>query len=202
MKNKSLLSLFFFYLITMYAALAHGQASGGDPGSLSAQSVFTGEQVISQQLWDQDIFFLIGINGTEEEKNNYKNKLDQVVWDDFLINDAPLLLTNSEMIVLQVIIEHEDDDQSAKKQKILDYLATVCPDVDQLLDEKSLSQKEDMLYVRISEMERRYQYAPQALERIKDAKVACAMNRFHDAIAILNEVDEVMQISDDLGAAR
>jgi oligoribonuclease NrnB/cAMP/cGMP phosphodiesterase (DHH superfamily) len=148
------------------------------------------KQKVSQALEDQNIFDLVGdSDGTLEEREKFLDELQKVVWDDFLDNDVELLLTEEELRPLESIVTRQDIDQITKQQDIVKYLESKIPDLEEIMMEKALKLKEDLLQERIAGMEQFYADKPTALEKIKDAKVAIASGLYYDAILRLYEAD-------------
>lgn len=148
------------------------------------------KQQISQALEDQSIFDLVGdTEGTMQEREKFLDELQKVVWDDFLDNDVELLLTEEEMHPLEEIVTRENTDQLTKQQEIVKYLEAKIPDLEEIMMEKALKLKEDLLQERISGMEKFYADKPANLAKINEAKIAIASGLYYDAIVRLYEAD-------------
>jgi oligoribonuclease NrnB/cAMP/cGMP phosphodiesterase (DHH superfamily) len=151
---------------------------------------------ISQALEDQSIFDLVGdTEGTHEEREKFLDELQKVVWDDFLDNDVELLLTEEELHPLEEIVTRADTDQLTKQQEIVSYLQTKIPDLEEIMMEKALKLKDDLLHERIAGMERFYADKPAALAKINAAKVAIADGLYYDAILRLYEADNLSELA-------
>jgi F0F1-type ATP synthase delta subunit len=147
-------------------------------------------QQISQALEDQSIFDLVGdTDGTLEEREKFLDELQKVVWDDFLDNDVELLLTEEELHPLEEIVTRTDTDQLVKQQEIVKYLESKIPDLEEIMMEKALKLKDDLLQERIAGMEQFYADKPTALTKINDAKIAISKGLYYDAILRLYEAD-------------
>ena len=150
------------------------------------------QQEISQTLEDQSIFDLVGdTDGTVEEREHFLDELQKVVWDDFLDNDVELLLTEEELKPLEEIVTRPDTDQLTKQQEIVKYLESKIPDLEEIMMEKALKLKEDLLNERILGMEQFYADKPEVLARIGEAKVAISSGKYYDAILRLYEADNM-----------
>ena len=149
---------------------------------------------ISQTLEDQSIFDLVGdTDGTAEEREKFLDELQKVVWDDFLDNDVELLLTEEELTPLEEIVSRPDTNQLTKQQEIVKYLETKIPDLEEIMMEKALKLKEDLLNERIAGMEQLYAGKAEVLSHIAEAKTAIATGRHYDAIVHLYEADTLGQ---------
>ncbi len=148
------------------------------------------KEEISQKLEDQSIFDLVGDSeGTLEEREKFLDELQKVVWDDFLDNDVELLLTDEELRPLEEIVTRPDTDQMVKQQEIVKYLEAKIPDLEEIMMEKALKLKEDLLNERIAGMEQFYADKPEALAKIQEAKKTIQDGKYYDAIVQLYEVE-------------
>ena len=148
------------------------------------------DEQISQTLEDQSIFDLVGdTEGTPEQREKFLDELQKVVWDDFLDNDVELLLTEEELNPLEEIVSRPDTDQLTKQQEIVKYLESKIPDLEDIMIEKALKLKEDLLDERIAGMEKMYADKPETLARINKAKTSIADGRYYDAILALYEAE-------------
>ena len=149
---------------------------------------------ISQSLEDQSIFDLVGdTDGTPEERERFLDELQKVVWDDFLDNDVELLLTEDELQPLEEIVSRPETDQLTNQLEIVKYLESKIPDLEEIMMEKALKLKEDLLNERIAGMEQMYADKPEALARITEARQAMAAGKYYDAIVRLYEADTAPQ---------
>jgi hypothetical protein len=147
---------------------------------------------ISQALEDQSIFDLVGeSDASVEEREKFLDELQKVVWDDFLDNDVELLLTEEELGPLEEIVTRPDADQLTKQQEIVRYLESKIPDLEEIMMEKALKLKEDLLNERIAGMEALYGDKPETLVRIGEAKAAISQGRYYEAILRLYEADNM-----------
>ena len=69
------------------------------------------------------------------------------------------------------------------------YLESKIPDLEEIMMEKALKLKEDLLQERISGMEQMYADKPEVLARITKAKADAADGRYYDAIVGLHEAE-------------
>lgn len=108
----------------------------------------------TQALSSQNIFELLGVaDGTPEQREDFLTRLQQAVWDDFINNDLELLLNEKEMESVKEILNNQDYDNTTRQQKILVYLTDLVPDLDQIMYEKALKLKRDLVMERIASLE-------------------------------------------------
>ncbi len=108
----------------------------------------------SQLLEDQNIFTLLGVaDGSEEEKSQFLDDLQQVIWEDFLENDVALLILDSEYQKLQEITGGTSRDLSVETQeKIVEYLEKLIPDLEEIMVDKAVRLKADLFRERIASL--------------------------------------------------
>ena len=145
----------------------------------------------SQSLEDQNIFELLGIkNGSDGEKEVFLDKLQKVIWDDFLDNDVELLLTEEEMGQLAGIVERKETDDVEKQEQIVTFLGKIIPDLEDIMLEKALKLKNDMVEERVLSLEQLYAQDKEKAEKIKEIKKMMEENRWSDVAKILGEIEE------------
>ena len=145
----------------------------------------------SQSLEDQNIFELLGIkNGSDGEKEVFLDKLQKVIWDDFLDNDVELLLTEEEMGQLAGIVERKETDDVGKQEQIVTFLGKIIPDLEDIMLEKALKLKNDMVEERVLSLEQLYAQDKEKAEKIKEIKKMMEENRWSDVAKILGEIEE------------
>ena len=145
---------------------------------------------ISQKLEDQSIFDLVGDNqGTPEEKEAFLDDLQKVVWDDFLDNDVELLLTDEELQPLEEIVARPNVDSMRKQQDIVTYLESKIPDLEDIMLEKALKLKEDLLMERVLATEQFFADKPKVLERLTQVRRLVDEGKFYDVIVQLYEIE-------------
>lgn len=106
---------------------------------------------VSQSLEDQNIFELLGVaNVSDEEKESFLDELQQVIWEDFLENDAELLLTTEEMSSLKTLMGDRPKNDLQLQEEVITYLEKFIPDLEEVMLEKALELKEDMVRERLA----------------------------------------------------
>jgi hypothetical protein len=151
----------------------------------------TEERNSSQSLEDQNIFELLGVaNGSDNEKELFLDKLQKVIWDDFLDNDVELLLTEDEMKQLTEIVDKEEVEDVQKQEQIVEFLGKIIPDLEDIMLEKALKLKSDMVEERIISLESMYAQDEKKSGLIKDVKKKMEENKWADAVELLNEIDK------------
>jgi len=140
-----------------------------------------------QSLEAQNIFHLLGVeDGEESEKEKFLDELQQVVWDDFVENDSVLLLTEDEHEAFVKIIDRKDVPTEQIQEEALVYLEKLIPDLEEVLLEKALGLKRDMVMERVSGMKEFYASNPDSLQVIAQAESLFSQDKWLDGANMLN----------------
>lgn len=112
------------------------------------------EKDVKETLEDQNIFVLLGVSdGTDSEKSQFLDDLQQVIWEDFLENDVSLLILDSEHQKLKEIIGTSTANLSVETQeKIIEYLEEVIPDLEDIMVDKAVRLKADLMRERVESL--------------------------------------------------
>ncbi len=144
----------------------------------------------SEAIEDQNIFDLLGVNdGTEQEKEKFLNELQQVIWEDFLEVDLDLLVTQEESSKVRAILSNQDKDENAKQEEVFALLESLIPDLEEIMLEKALELKEDMVKERIAGMKEFYSGNQSALEAISQAEELLTQDKWASAAKKLNSLN-------------
>lgn len=143
----------------------------------------------SEALEDQNIFHLLGVNdGSDQEKEKFLDELQQVVWEDFLENDVKLLLTKEEYQQLMDILQNKEKSEFEQQETAISFLEGIIPDLEEIMLEKALDLKEDLVKERIAGMKELYAGKTEQLEMINKADELIKRSQWYSAAQILNDV--------------
>jgi hypothetical protein len=147
------------------------------------------KNLVSEKLEDQNIFFLLGVeDGTTEEKERFLDELQQVVWEDFLENDLELLITTQEKERVDQILNNADLSDLDKQEQVLNYLSNLIPDLEEIMLEKALELKQEMVKERVEGMRQYYADKEEALGKIDQAAQMFAQGKWSYGAKLLNQV--------------
>jgi len=142
---------------------------------------------VAQALEDQSIFVLLGImNGTDDEREDFLDRLQKTIWDDFLDNDVELLLTEEEVKPLIEIINDAGLGEDAKQEKMASYLQELIPDLEGILMEKALKLKEDLVRERHLSLEQLSADKPEKMEELGQIRDLMSNSQWAEVGARLN----------------
>lgn len=149
-----------------------------------------------EDLEAQNIFDMLGVSdGSEELKEKFLDQLQEVIWDDFLNNDAKLLLTTEELpefekLKANVDAAPEGETKERAKDKLVEYLEGLIPDLEDIMLEKALDLKADLFVERINGMKEYFVSDAAKLEQVRQAETHMFEDRWKSAAELLNTVQE------------
>ncbi len=146
-------------------------------------------EAASELLEDQNIFTLLGVlDGTEDQRDEFLDELQQVIWEDFLEYDVKLLVTKSEQDELTVLLEDSKSKDLEKQEKVVVFLEKLIPDLEEIMLEKALELKEEMARERVKSYKNLYQGQSEVLEKVAKAEELMNTNKWYSAAQLLNTV--------------
>ena len=157
------------------------------PISISPQN--DGEK--SQALIDQNIIHLLGVeDATEEEKEDFLDEVQHVIWEDFLENDIDMLLTEERTVEFKKIADKQGLEDDALQAEMVEYLEKVIPDLEKIMLEKALELKEEMMRERTTQMMDEYQdeNVTEKMAKVKEALELMDDDKWHSAADLLNSI--------------
>ncbi|MGD9128951.1 MAG: hypothetical protein PVJ09_00455 [Candidatus Woesebacteria bacterium] len=144
----------------------------------------------SEDLEDQNIFFLLGVtDGTDEEKEKFLDELQQVIWEDFLDNDLNLLTTEEEYQKVETILSNPAKTDLEKQEEVLSFLEGLIPDLEEIMLEKALELKEELVKERIAGMKEYYAGQQASSDRVLEAESLLRQNKWYSMAKILNSLN-------------
>ena len=144
---------------------------------------------ISEALEDQNIFDLLGLTDVpDNEKEKFLDELQQVIWEDFLENDVELLLTQDELIEFKKIQDQATKNDEQKQIEMIDYLQKLVPDLEDIMLDKALELKSEMMKDRVSELKVVYAENPDMLKLVEAADKMVADQKWKSAADQLNAI--------------
>lgn len=143
----------------------------------------------SEVIEDQNIFQLLGVNdGTDEEKERFLDELQEVIWEDFLETDLELLVTEEEHAKVKEILAQTNKNDQELQDETIQFLEKLIPDLEEIMLEKALELKEDMVRERIAGMREFYAGNTSALGQLSEAEKLLTEDKWYSATQKLNGV--------------
>jgi hypothetical protein len=132
----------------------------------------------------QNIFEMLGLsNISDEEKNQFLDELEEMIWNDFIEHDLQLLLTSTEYEEAKKILQATYQSEDARKEALLNYLSSLIPDLEEILYQKALELKAEMFAERIKRMSMDADESMRA--KLQEVETLVAQNRFKSALKLL-----------------
>ncbi len=151
------------------------------------EDVITGDEANEEELKSQNIFVMLGLmNITDEEKNQFLDELEEMIWDDFVFHDLELLLTSEEYAGARKILDNADTNKDEVKENLIVYLEKLIPDLDEVLYDKALELKSEMMGERLGKMKESADEA--VLAKVKEVENLISQNLWKSASLLLNQL--------------
>ncbi len=142
-----------------------------------------------ESLEAQNIFVMLGIDDANNtEKEAFLDELQQVIWEDFLDQDVELLITDEEMGGLKKIMDNKDVEEEQRQEEIVVYLERLIPDLEEIMLEKALELKEDMIRERLLGVRDYYQGRAEQLALVDEAERLMNDGQWKSAADKLNSI--------------
>ncbi len=146
------------------------------------------ETTPSEEIADLNIFDMLGVtDGTPEQREQFLNELQAVIWDDFIEHDTKLLLTEDEQKQLNSILQ-PDPKSPDNQEKAVVYLETLVPDLEEIMLEKALQLKEEMVRERLKAMQEIHRNDAEKNAKLSQVEQMMGENRWKSASDLLNSV--------------
>lgn len=159
------------------------------PTSSSAPTPPPSSGAQSEELEDQNIFTMLGVtDGTPEQREAFLDELQQVIWEDFLEYDVKLLVTKDEQVELNNLLTAQGSNELEKQEKIVVYLEKLIPDLEEIMLEKALELKEEMIRERVKGLKEFHKEKPEALTQIGKAEELMNVGKWYSAATLLNSI--------------
>jgi len=145
------------------------------------------EKTDSEELKAQNIFDMLGLmNIEDEEKNQFLDELEAMIWDDFVTHDLELLLTSEEYAGAREILDTKVQSEAQQKENLIVYLEKLVPDLDEVLYDKALELKSEMMGERLAKMKESADGT--TLAKIKEVEGLISQNHWKSAVSLLNQL--------------
>lgn len=139
----------------------------------------------SEDLKSQNIFDMLGLDKiSDEEKNHFLDELEMMIWDDFVAHDLELLLTSEEYGKARQILDEQAKSEDERKESLILFLEKLVPDLDEVLYEKALELKSEMMAERLNKLKENTD--PASIDKVKQAEAFISENRWRSAASLLN----------------
>jgi len=164
-------------------------ASPPPPASVTPPTSTQTTQPDSEDLADQNIFHLLGAeDGSVDEQEQFLDELQQVIWDDFVQNDMPLLITAQEKVRADEILADSTLEELQKQDQLLEYLDSLIPDLEEIMLEKAMKLKEDLVRERVESMKESFAQDQTKLTQLQEVEQLLQQGKWLSAGEKLNQI--------------
>ncbi|KUK79850.1 MAG: hypothetical protein XD95_0064 [Microgenomates bacterium 39_7] len=147
------------------------------------------QQIESETLADQNIFFLLGAqDGSTQEQEQFLDELQQVIWEDLLKSDLDLLITSQEKEKVDQILQDSNLDEIAKQEQILEYLDGLIPDLEEIMLEKALKLKQELVQERVASLRETLAQDQEKMAKLDEVDQLLAQDKWYSAGVLLNQI--------------
>lgn len=143
----------------------------------------------SEELADQNIFEMLGVTtGTPEQREQFLDELQQVIWEDFIEHDTKLLLTDAEQAELDKIMQAAPDKSLEQQEQVVVYLEKLIPDLEDIMLEKALQLKEEMARERLNALRELHRNDADKMVTVERAEQLMSQQQWRSASESLNSL--------------
>lgn len=144
----------------------------------------------AESIEEQNIFELLGVGDAEPaEKEAFLDELQQALWEDFLDRDVSLLVTPDQMKEIEALRQQNAGSEIAVQEQLIKKVETLVPDVEEIMLEKALELKEDMVRERVAGMKEYYAARPDDLAKVQEAEKHISAGRWKTGTQLLNTLN-------------
>jgi hypothetical protein len=142
----------------------------------------------SEKLQKMSIFEMLGVEGTEEEKEAFLSEVQDVIWQDVVENDLAPLLSEAEMDEVDAMLNDESANEDTKRDYLFDLILKKVPNAEEVLLERTMQLKSDLLHERFHGMQQFFANNPEAMQKLEVAHGHIDADEHEEAVALLNEL--------------
>jgi hypothetical protein len=132
-----------------------------------------------------DVFTLLGMSGSDEEKAAYLAQMQQSVWNTAIEEGILPMLTQAQLAEVEDMMADESVDIEVSRGLVFEFLLKINPDLPELIKEKILEFKGEILVSRIEGLRERYQGNPSELQRLDSIELMLEEGNVQPAIQAL-----------------
>lgn len=150
-------------------------------------------KAFSEKLQKMSIFEMLGVEGSEEEKEAFLSEVQDVIWQDVVENDLAPLLTEPELDEVEAMLNNEQTPEDTKRDYLFDLILKKVPNAEEVLLERTMQLKSDLLHERLHGMQEFFKDKPEALSELEKAHGLIDGEQHDEAVAVLNQLAATIQ---------
>ncbi len=140
----------------------------------------------SQAIQNMSIFDMLGVQGTEEEKEAFLTQVQDVIWQDVVETDLAPLLSDAEIEAVEKMLNDEGKTDEEKRDYLFGLIIDKVPDAESVLLTRTMQLKSDLLSERLEGMKEYFQGKAEAQSKLAQAQTLIEQQKHEEAVAILN----------------
>lgn len=142
-----------------------------------------------ESIEEQNIFELLGVSdATDQEKESFLDELQQALWDDFLDKDLALLVSESELAEIEKVKNDSSLSDDKRQAALIEKIEKFVPDIEEVMLEKALALKEDMIWERLDGIRQSFKQNNQDETKLNEAEEHFKQHRWKTGTQILNSL--------------
>ncbi len=145
-------------------------------------------QAFTETLHRLSIFEMLGVEGTEEEKEEFLSEVQDVIWQDVVENDLAPILSDEEADNVHTLLNDEGIEQNTKRDYLFDLILKKVPQAEDVLLQRTLQLKSDLLHERLHGMQEYFSNNAASMQKLQTAHQLIENQDLDAAVAILNEL--------------
>lgn len=141
-------------------------------------------------LQTMDVFTLLGTTGSPEDREAFLTELQDAIWQEVAEEHLASQLSDQEMDEISRVMDDTSLSVEAKRNKLFEVLGQKVPDIEKILEDKTIQIKEDLLTERLEGMMVYYEEDEDAMRRLEEADDLLLSEKYAEAVAILNDLSK------------
>lgn len=142
----------------------------------------------NNSLANTSIFTLLGIDGTDGEKETLVQDLEHTIWQSVMDEVYVNQFTDEEFEQIEDILDNEDLTEAQRQERVRALLAPKVPDLEQRLIAKTEEVKRGMLKSRLEGLMTHHRGNAAALQTLRMASDMFAQSRYADCLRLINSL--------------
>lgn len=143
----------------------------------------------AEKIEEQNIFELLGVmDADSSEKEAFLDELQTALWEDFLDKDLALLVTESQLKEVRDLRAQTSLPENDRQEKLIKKVESLVPDIEDIMLEKALELKEEMVKERMAGMKEYFAAQSDKLAKIQEAETHISAGQWKTGAQLLNSL--------------
>lgn len=142
----------------------------------------------SEAIQNMSIFDMLGVEGTEEEKELFLTQIQDIIWQDVVETDLAPLLSDAELDEVEAFLSNDQKSDDEKRDHLFGLIIDKVPNAESVLLTRTMQLKSDLLMERLEGMKEYFKNDTAAQSKLAEAQKHIEMQQHGEAVALLNEL--------------